>query len=145
MYGPHHLCVWGGGGLEEAVDSGIWGGALILPFIDFPSRVKSSELEARVAGGSPAIGSEEAAMLPSGCERGSSTSKRRGEVDGGGGGGKVQGWRKRTFSRLLATHLPLPSILRDGDGDSDGAIRIDDVQRFLAEYILQRCQNDMIP
>ena len=77
----HHL--WGG--LEEEVDRGVCGGALTLPFIDFPSRGTSSEWEAEEARDSPTIGSqEEAAILPSGCERGSSSSKRSGEVDGGG-------------------------------------------------------------
>ena len=58
---------------------------LTVPFTDFPSWGTSSELEAGKAVDSPTVGSkEEAAMLPSGSERGSSSSKRRGEVDGGG-------------------------------------------------------------
>ena len=73
------------GGLEEEVDCKVCGGALTLPFTDFPSKGTSSEVEAGKPGDSPTVGSEEeAAMLPSGSERGSSSSKRRGEVDGGG-------------------------------------------------------------
>ena len=56
--------VWTGiitcGGLEEEVDCGVCGGALTLPFIDFPSRGTSSELEAGKAGNSLTLGSEEA-------------------------------------------------------------------------------------
>ena len=74
------------GGLEEEVDCGVCGGALRSPFTDFPSGGTSSQLEAWETGDSPIVGcEEEATMLPSGCERGSSSSKRRGEVDGGGG------------------------------------------------------------
>ena len=63
----------------------VYGGALTLPFIDFPSGGTSLELEVGEAGDSPTLGSkEEVAMLPSGCKRGSSSSKRSGEVDGGG-------------------------------------------------------------
>ena len=47
------------GGLEEEVDCGVCGGALTLPFIDFPSWGTSSELEAGKAGNSPTDGSEE--------------------------------------------------------------------------------------
>ena len=66
-------------------DCGVCGGALTLPLADFPSGGTSSELEAGEAGDSPLVGfEEEATILPSGCERGSSSSKRRGEVDGGG-------------------------------------------------------------
>ena len=121
------------GGLEEEVDCGVCGGALTLPFIDFPSWGTSSELEAGKAGDSPTVGfEEEAAMLPSGSKRGSSSSKRRGEVkEVGGRGLKVGGWGRRRFSKLLANHLPLPPILQDGAGDSDGAICIDDAQCFL--------------
>ena len=63
---------------------GLWR-ALTLPFTNFPSGGMSSELEAGEAGDSPSVRSEEeAAILPSGCERGSYSSERRGEVDGGG-------------------------------------------------------------
>ena len=76
------------GGLEDKVDCGVCGGAITLPFTDFPSWGTSLELEAGKAGDSPIVGSEEeAAMLPSSSERGSSSSKRRGEVDGGGDSG----------------------------------------------------------
>ena len=72
------------GGLEEEVDCGVCGGALTLPFTDFPSWATSSGLEAGKAGKSPTFGSEEeAAILPWGSERGSASSKRRGEVDWG--------------------------------------------------------------
>ena len=73
------------GRLEEAVDYGICGWALTRPFPDFPFGGTSSELEAAETGDSPAVGFEdEAAILPLSGERGSSSSKRRGEVDGGG-------------------------------------------------------------
>ena len=98
------------GGLEEAVDRGVCGGA----FNDFPSKGKSSESEAQEAGDCPTVGSEEeAAILPLGCERGSSSSKRRGEVDGGKGseseavvGANSLGFQQRTspchsFSGML--------------------------------------------
>ena len=68
------------GGLEEEVDWRVCGGALTLPFTDFPSWGTSSELEAGKARDSPTVGSEEgAAMLPSGSERGSSSSKGGGK------------------------------------------------------------------
>ena len=94
------------GGLEEEVDCGVCGGALTLPFSDFPSWGTSLELEAGKAGNSPTVGSEEeAAMLPLGSERGSSSSKRRGEVDGGrdsgleaGAGGDSPGFQQVSSS-----------------------------------------------
>ena len=107
------------------MDYGVYGGALTLPFTDFPSGGTSSELEAGKVGDSPTAGSEEeAAMLPLGSERGSSSSKSKGSR--WGRGLKVGGWGRRRFSLLPAIHLPLPPILRDGAGDSDGAICIDD-------------------
>ena len=67
------MCVGGGGGVEEEVDCGVCGEALTLPFTDFPSWGTSSELEAGKGRDAPTVGSEEeAAMLPSGSERGSS-------------------------------------------------------------------------
>ena len=81
MDGHHHLR--GGGGLEEEVDCGVCGGALTLPFIDFPSWGTSSELEAGKAGNSPTVGSEEeAAMSPSRGQkqRRSRNEKRVGRV-----------------------------------------------------------------
>ena len=90
---------------------------MILPFTNFPSRGTSSELEAGKAGDSLTVGSEEeATMLPLGSERGSSSSKRRGEVEGGAGLG-AGGWARRRFSRLPTIYLPLPPILQDGAGD----------------------------
>ena len=63
------------GGLEEEVECGVCG----LPLTDFPSWGTSSESEAGKAGDSPTVGSEEeAAMLPSGSERGASSSKKKG-------------------------------------------------------------------
>ena len=53
----------GGGGLEAEVDCGVCGGALTLPFTDFPSRGMSSELEVGEAGDSPTVGSEEEAPI----------------------------------------------------------------------------------
>ena len=42
-----------------------------------------------------------------------------------GAGTRVGGWGRRRFARLPANHLPLPPILKDGAGDSDGAICIE--------------------
>ena len=73
-----------GGGLEEEEDRGLVGGASTWPFIDCPFEAISSELEASEAGDSLAFGSEEeVAILPSGYDGGFSSSKKRGEVDGG--------------------------------------------------------------
>ena len=70
-------------GLEEAKDYGVGWGASTLPFIDCPSGGRSAKSEAREAGDSPSFDSEEdVAILPSGCERGSSSSKRRGKYMG---------------------------------------------------------------
>ena len=114
------------GVLEEEVDCGVCGGALTLPFTDFPSVGTSSELEVGKAGESPTVGSEEeAAMLPSRSERGSSSSKRKGGSRWGRGF-RARGWGKRRFSGLPAIHFPFPPILWDGAGDLDGAIYIDD-------------------
>ena len=80
--------VWTGiitcGGFRRGSGLQVFEGPLTLPFTDFPSWGTSSELQAGKAGDSRTVGSEEeATMLPSGPKRGSS-SKRRGEVDGGG-------------------------------------------------------------
>ena len=62
--------------------------ASTLPFVDLPSWGTSSELVAGKVGKSQTVGfKEEAAMLPSGSERGYSSSKKREEVDGGGDSG----------------------------------------------------------
>ena len=87
--------VWTGiitcGGVRRGSGLRVCGGALALPFTDFPSW-GTSESEAGKAGYSPTVGSEEeAALLPSGSERGFSSSKRRGEVDGGGDSGLESG------------------------------------------------------
>ena len=110
---------WGGGG-----------GASTLPFIGYPSRVTSSELEAGEAGDSPFFGSE-VAILPPGLRKRILFIKSRGEVDGG----------RRRFSRLRATHFLLPSNLWDGAVDSDGAIRLDDALCFLDESSWKRCRD----
>ena len=84
--------------------------------------------------------------MPSGCKRGSSSSKKREEVDRGGGGEwglRVGGWGRRRFSKLPATHFFLPSIHEDGAGDSDGAIRMDDAQCFVDESFRQRCHDNV--
>ena len=103
------------GGLEEEVDCGVCGGALTLPLTDFTSLATSSGLGAGGAGKSPTFGSEEeAAMLPSGSERGSSSSKRRGEVDGGrdsgseaGGEGDSPGFQQvHSFSHPFSGMVP---------------------------------------
>ena len=61
-----------------------------------------------------------------------------------GAGLGVGGSGKKRFSRLLAIHLSLPPILRDGAGDSDGAICIDDAQCFLDEPFRQRCNINVL-
>ena len=63
-----------------------WWGASTLPFTDCPSGGASSKLEVGEGGDSPAFGSKEGvvAIFSLGCERGSSSSKRRGEVHGSG-------------------------------------------------------------
>ena len=74
-----------GVGLSEVKECRVGGEASTLPFTDCPFGGTSLELEAREAGDSPAFSSkEEVAIFSFGCERGSSSSKRRGEVDGGG-------------------------------------------------------------
>ena len=103
------------GGVRRGSGLQFCGGALTLPFTDFPSWGTSSELEAGKAGNSPTVGSEEeAAMLPSGSERASSSSKRRGEVDGGrdsrleaGGGGDSPGFQQvNSFSHPFSGMVP---------------------------------------
>ena len=88
MDGRHYMWGGGGGGLEEAAADCriVWGGGgSKLPFTNFPFGGTSSKLEPEEARYSPAFDSEEeVAILPSGCKRGSSSSKRRGEADGGG-------------------------------------------------------------
>ena len=82
-------------------------------------------------------------MLPSGSERASSSSKKEGGSRWGQGL-KVGGWGRRRFSGLPASQLLFPPILRDGAGDSDGAIRIDDAQSFLDESFRQTCNNNIV-
>ena len=93
-------------GLEEAQEYGVGGGASTLLFTNGQSGGVSSELDAGEARDSLAYSSkEEVAMLSLSYERGSSTSKRRGEVDGGGGGQRVGGQGTRRFSSLPAKHI----------------------------------------
>ena len=54
-------------------------------------------------------------------------------------GAGTQGWRLGP-----ASHVLLPPILRDGAGDSDRAICIDDAQCFLDESFRQRCNNNIV-
>ena len=61
----------------------------------------------------------------------------------GGGGLRVGGWGRRRFSTFPTTHFPLPSILRDGARDPDGATRIDGAHCLLDESFRQRCQDNI--
>ena len=75
-----------GGARRGSGLQGLWRGLKALHCL--PILGTSSELEAGKARNSPTVGTEEeAAMLPLGSERGSSSSKRRGELDGGGDSG----------------------------------------------------------
>ena len=110
MDGGHHLL----GGSEEEVDCRVRGGALTFPFTDFPSGGTCLELEAGEAGDSPIVGSEEeAAMLPSGSEKGSSSSKRKGEVDGGGDSSLEAGARgdSPSFMQLTSPSHPVSGMV----------------------------------
>ena len=73
-------------GLEDVEECGVGGGGggSILPFTGCKSRGTSSDFEDEEGGDSPAFGSKEEEAMSSGCERRSSSSKRRGEVDGSG-------------------------------------------------------------
>ena len=97
----------------------------------------SLELEFGEAADSQCFGSkEEVAILPLGCERGSSSGKSKGEVERGRNSGLEAGAGR--FPGLLVTHFPLPSTLWGSAGDSGKAIHIDDAQCFMDESFWQR-------
>ena len=60
-----------------------------------------------------------------------------------GRGIRVGGCGKKRFT-MLPANQPLPPILRDGVGDSDGAICIDDAQFILDESFWQRCNINIV-
>ena len=80
-------------------------------------------------------------MLPSGCERGSSLSKRRGDVDGGGDSESETraGGVSPHFQQLTSPSHPFSGMVPG----TRGAIYIDDAQCFLDESFWQRCHNNI--
>ena len=129
------------GGGEEAIE-GVCGGALTRPFTDFPSEGTSSELEAGEAGDPPAVGSEEeVAILPSGWERGSSSSKRRGKVDGGGDSESEAGARGNSpsFQQLTSPSNSFSTIV-PGTRTEQSALMM---RSAFDESFRQRCQHNI--